>query len=167
MNQNELYDIYSLWHVPFWQTRLFFFLTLLFIGSVVVVGVWFFIARMRRNKNKKNIWDQALHDLNQLNGSGTQEHGKEFYVQLLVIIKKYLHARYGYDVASKTDQELLLYLASMRDFPNEVLEIVRSIIDGSVIIRFANEQAVYDQVQQDFASSILIIKKTIPQGDKR
>lgn len=169
MKLNEktgLYENYGLWHVPIWQTEKFQ------LGIKIAAALLFFVCvayvirkyvQYRRRK-KLPLWDQALADLNALK----QEHkvdvlyGKEFYVTVSVLLKKYFHDRFGYDVVGKTDDEMIHYLREHYPDPQSI-EDIKALLQGSVIIKFANVQAAQEQIDHDYVRSIGIITRTIPE----
>jgi hypothetical protein len=163
--QQELYGIYPMWHVPFWQTTTFYVLMALSIGGALLIALIVWIKHVRARKQQLMIWDKSLQELHDLRNQYGIAQAKEFYAVLSLILKKYLHGRFGYDVYSKTDQELLQYLATT-SFPRELIEQLHSIIEGSVLVKFANAQAIQEQMQHDFNTSISIITKTIPPRTK-
>src|SRR5579885_440075 len=151
--QQELYGIYPMWHVPFWQTTTFYVLMALIISALLVTVIIVLIRRAKARKNKLMIWDKALQELQEMRTQYDVTQAKEYYAVLSLILKKYLHGRYGYDVYSKTDQELLEYLATT-PFPPALIAQLQSIVEGSVLVKFANAQAIQEQMQRDFNTSI-------------
>ncbi len=166
---DQLYDIYGMVHVPFWQTTAFYVVVGILAGLVVGVIGWRLIRYWRlRARPALPPWEQALIALNKLCDKEvmTSDRSKEFYDRLTMILKQYLHDRYAYDVMGKTDQELLVYLESV-SFDAALTEIIRNLLQGSVMIKFANAQGAREQMERDIASSIIVIKKTVPLVHKR
>jgi Domain of unknown function (DUF4381) len=169
MKLNEktgLYENYGLWHVPIWQTEQFK-LAMKVSAIIILLMIVLFCVRkyvQYRKRKKLSLWDQALADLNQLK----QEHkvdvlyGKEFYVTVSALLKKYFYDRFGYDVIGKTDDEMIRYL--QEHYPDvQSIEDIKALLQGSVIIKFANVQAAQEQIDHDYVRSIAIITRTIPE----
>ncbi|HEX4069295.1 MAG TPA: DUF4381 family protein [Candidatus Babeliales bacterium] len=172
MKLNEktgLYENYGLWHVPIWQTEKFQ------LGMKIAAGLLLFLVvaygvrkyMQYRKRKKLPLWDQALAHLNQLK----QEHkvdvvyGKEFYVTVSVLLKKYFYDRFGYDVIGKTDDEMIQYL--QEHYPDaQSIDDIKALLQGSVIIKFANVQAAQEQIDHDYVRSIAIITRTIPEKQR-
>jgi len=165
-----LYENYGSWHVPFWQTDMF-----LLMIKVVALGcvflLLFFLCRMYIQKHRRKklpAWDQALLDLESsrefyMLGNAT---GKDFYGAITVVMKRYLYDRFNYDVIGKTDEELIVYLQKnqcIQDIVDELAEVVR----GSVFVKFANQDAVVHQIHKDYDRCVAIIKRTMPEKQKR
>ncbi|TET06904.1 hypothetical protein E3J79_00515 [Candidatus Dependentiae bacterium] len=160
-----LYDIYDMWHVPFWQTKLFGGIV---IFLLVIVGCSFLIALFVyyiRRKHPEFPWDNALCKLTALSIEEplSKEKNKQFYFKLTEILKNYLHERYNFALRGKTDQELLLFLVES-DFPADLLSYVRAIFEGCLQIKYADEQALREQLMRDLDSAIFIIKQTFPSN---
>lgn len=169
MKLNEktgLYENYGLWHVPFWQTQKFR-LTVEIVVCVVLLIVIVFLVRKYlhyRKRKKLPVWDQALLELSHLKRDHKVDvvHGREFYLTVSALIKKYFHDRFGYDVMGKTDDEAVQYL---QDNYLDVhgIEEIKALLQGGVIIKFANAQAAQEQIDHDYVRAIAIITRTIPE----
>ena len=164
-----LYGNYGMWHVPFWQTKTFCIVvkvTACFIALVIVIVLYRAYKNYQKRK-KVPAWTVALQELHQLkkDHKTTAEQGEQFYVAISLLLKKYLHARFGYDVLGKTDDEVVVCLEQHQCDP-KVTEKVRKILQGGVIIKFANAKAVQEQISDDYALAIAIIKQTTPKEKK-
>ena len=162
MDKNNLFSIYGMWHVPLWQTNYFY--GVLAIGGIFLMTLilWYGIKKYRASKRKgESPWDVALKELVDIEQtlSGKEMLGKTFYFRLTWMFKRYLNARYGYDVYGKTDGELVSFLEITGLAPNLVQDI-RRIFEGSSVIKFANEQVVQERIRNDLVASITFIKKT-------
>jgi hypothetical protein len=163
-----LYENYELWHVPFWQTDTFL-LTLKIIGCLVCLVIVAFLVRkylQYRKRKKLPLWDQALLDLSHLKKEHKVDvlYGKEFYLTVSALLKKYFHDRFGYDLMSKTDEEAVRYLQEhYLDVLHGGVEEIKALLQGSIIIKFANAQAAQEQIEYDYLRAVAIITRTIPK----
>jgi hypothetical protein len=169
MKLNEktgLYENYGLWHVPFWQTQKFQLMLeisgLIVTLIVIVILIKKYLAY--RARKKLSSWDQALLDLRILKRDNkvSVEHGKEFYLAVSALLKKYLHERFGYDVLGKTDAEVVHYLQE-HHVDTSLIEEINLLLQGGVIIKFANAQAAQGQIEHDYVRAVAIIQRTIPE----
>ncbi len=160
MNKHGLYDIYDVWHVPFWQTTAFFY-SMVALGVVgVLLSIWFITKKMRSKQKIQTPWEKALQQLHVLQNSNISvDNGKEFYFALTAIVKKYLEGRYGYKLTHKTDAECVKYLENNQLLPDH-LDDLRRIFSGVEIIKFANAQAAHEQMLNDLKTSILLVQNT-------
>lgn len=169
MKLNEktgLYENYGLWHVPFWQTQKFQLIVEI-VACVVLLLVVACVVRkylQYRKRKKLPVWDQALLELSHLKRDHKVDvvHGREFYLTVSALIKKYFHDRFGYDVMGKTDDEAVLYLQDNYLDVHGVEEI-KALLQGGVIIKFANAQAAQEQIDHDYVRAVAIITRTIPE----
>ncbi len=166
MHGQELYDIYDLWHVPFWQTLWFriIFWSILFFALIVLISM--FVRRRRNRKKELSAGEQALHDLRVLRERKLvcSEHAQEFYLQVTTILKTYLQHLYRVPVQAKTDQELLHFLYQ-EHFSPAVLQELQEIFSGMELIKFARASAVAEQVERDLQRSMSFVERTI--SDKK
>ena len=167
MHGQELYDIYDLWHVPFWQTLWF---RIIFWGGlffVLILVISMFMRRRRNRKKELSAGEQALHDLHALRerNLACPEHAQEFYLSLTAILKTYVHARYSFPVQGKTDHELLHFLYQ-ENFPHALLQELQEIFSGMELIKFARGQTVAERIERDLQRSVSFVERTIPDDKK-
>jgi hypothetical protein len=169
MKLNEktgLYENYGLWHVPFWQTQKFKVAGQICLSLVVLCIVALLTKKYLayRKRKKLPLWDQALLELTQLKKEHKVDvvHGKEFYATVSAVLKKYFHERFGDDIIGKTDDEVVIYLKNHHK--NEIMvEEMKAVLQGGIIIKFANAQAAQEQIEHDYLRAVAIIQRTIPE----
>lgn len=169
MKLNEktgLYENYGLWHIPIWQTEKFQLIVMIIAALSSFVVIMFLVRKyiQYRKRKRLSLWDQALADLNQLKTAHKVDvmYGKEFYVTVSALLKKYFYDRFGYDVMGKTDDEMIQYL--QEHYPDtQSIDDMKALLQGSVVIKFANVQAAQEQIDHDYVRSIAIITRTIPE----
>ncbi len=168
--EQKLHDIYDVWHVPFWQRPWFYWSAYLFIIMILIIIIGIVINKYRSRKKIAAItpWDAALQslDLLQQKKVTTIEEGGSLYATLTQLLKKYLHQRYGFDIASKTDDEVIVYLEH-NNFDPLLLADIREIFEGSVYIKFAHVQVMQEHIEKDLMRSIAFIKATLPISTKK
>ena len=157
---DQLYDIYEMWHTPFWQTQTFLITALLFLLVFLGSGI-VFLMYLRKKKYKQKYWECTLAHIDALGERMNQKGAKHFYFELTSILKKYFHKRFGAETEAKTDQEFVTFLSTI-SFPASLHDDVQNIFSGSMYIKFANAQALDERMKRDFIASKNIIKKTIP-----
>ena len=163
MNE-QLYDIYTQWHVPFWQTPLFWFACGLFFVVLASVLILRFIICRARKKIIVPYPIVAHNDLKKLQVSeyACPQRAAVFYATLIAILKKYLTAYYSCDFASKTDQECLDALASMAH-NKQLYDIIEHVLNGSLMVRFAQAHVVEQMIHDDLGKAFQIITITQSQ----
>ncbi len=158
--QAVFHDIYGYHEVFFYQT-IYFKLLLVLFCIIFFYGVYYLFKK--RKKRKKEPWDWALYKIAGINieACETKKDFKKLYFDVTTILKQYFHKRYGWKTASKTDEELIAYLKKQK-FDEKLLDELKKMLEGSVWIKFANQDVIKTQAQKDIKTSVAIIQKTIP-----
>lgn len=168
MNAQELYPSYGMWHRPWWQTSPFYVIVALLGCCIVGVLLWIVIKRYKAGRQRPApAWQTALAELKKMEEElalGTIL-GKTFYFRLTWIFKRYLHDRYGFEVYGKTDEELFVYLEGA-GLNIDLVQDLRVIFEGSLDIKFANQDAMIDRLKRDLAMSMEFVRKTTPVDHK-
>lgn len=163
MNSAGLYEIYDFWHEPFWQTAWFRY-AVLGVGVCLLMALAFFVWRLIFCRRKKRLmWDVALEELAVLKTLNLEEAEirRGAYHAMTRILKNYLTLRYGWDLAGLTDNEAVIFLYE-KQVDHRIAQSFERVVLGCVMIKFAQESSVRDQVVADVALSEEIIRATIP-----
>ena len=149
--QLELYPIYGLWHVPFWQ-RSWFIITVICIGLLLVALLGYLL--FKRYKTKKIAlpsWQIALNRLQELkkNGLLSPAMSERYYVQLIGLLKEYISDQFGVDVRSLTDDQMCSYIDQKIPY-TDYKESLKRIFTAGVFIKFANQSAIEKQMVDDW-----------------
>lgn len=155
-------DIYEMIYVPLWQ-RTEIKLLVLITGTIIVLTFGFFVfKRIWKKKKTNDPAQEALVALAELQASNllSERHVMLFYVRLTHIIKIYLGARYHYDLAGRTDSEVLFYLSEQILFPRQLLPLVNDLVLRSQEIKFARGAALIDQMNKDINAASGLIRMT-------
>ena len=158
----KLYDLYDIWYQPL-LSQGWFVAVLSFFGCVLV-GLLIWIITKKIYKQKQILpWERALSALTTLQDQkymNTQK-SKEFYSQLSLILKEYLHERYTIALLDKTDQELLEFFRN-----DEVLKTfsaeLEQVLQGATRVKFAQKLAALETMKQDLATCSSLVEKTRP-----
>ena len=120
--------------------------------------------RQAEKKPELQPWQKAIEKLKKLTPEKyeTKEEFKKFYFRISHIFKVFLQKQFVWDVLEKTDDELIKFLRA-KTFDIKLIENLKSILEGSLLIKFANEQALKEQARKDLDLLISIIEtqKTI------
>src|SRR3972149_5639487 len=152
---NFMYDYYT---PPFWQTTEFY--VGLGIVSILLVAATIFLFNTFK-KRPLSSWDWALLELKKISPTraSTKEEFKTFYFKLTEIVKLYLQKRYGWDMASKTDAELILWLADKK-FNTAIVEVLKKVADDALWIKYANMDVLKSQTEADWHAVLGMIEQT-------
>lgn len=169
IDQLKLYDIYPTWHLPFWQTT-WFYGTMILLGILLVVALTMWaIRRYRQRKQAEEPWQIALTQLNALqkNQYTTKAASKQCYFAITSILKQYLHTQHQVPAIGKTDEELIKFLQKSNLIAHPIIGHLATICNGCLYIKFANQDAIQQQIREHLALSIQIIQDTKPKQSTR
>jgi len=116
------------------------------------------------HKNKKILidcgegWERKLKKINPAKATAKEEF-KAFYFKLTEIIKCYLQKRYTWDIASKTDAELIAWLTDKK-FNAVIVEVLKKIADDALWIKYANMDVLKSQAEADWNAVIGMVEHT-------
>lgn len=164
MDADGFYDIYGMWYVPWWQRPLFLWIVGVFLGFAIVFCGAIIIKKIFFKKTPKTPWETALFLLTSAHESIDLQNvdAAQFYAQVTSILKGYLLARYHYDVAARTDIEMLDFMQGQSEFPDSLLPLLAGLLSRAAMAKFANAGAILGQLQEDYAISCQIVRLTIP-----
>ncbi len=169
LDEKGLYDIYSIWHVPFWQTTQFYIIVSVICLLVILALAWWLIRKyIKKNRKPVPAWQRALEQLQQLQNKtySSKQEGKQCYFAITSILKQYLQNRYQFDAPSKTDTELIQYLQKNK-YSETLAQNMKDICNGCILIKFANQQAMQEQIVQHIALGIQIVRQTMVPDKKK
>lgn len=149
--QLELYPIYGLWHVPFWQRSWFIIATVL-VGLLLFGAlVYLLVRRYTGKKVSLPSWQIALNRLQEIkkNGLLSPAMSERYYVQLTQLLKEYISDQFGVDVRSLTDDQMCIYVDQKIPY-TDYKEGLKRIFTAGVFIKFANQSAIEKQMIDDW-----------------
>ncbi len=164
--KEQLADIYELWHIPFWQTKWFFWVSFTLIVFVCLLIT--FIIYKRINKKAVSACKQALDKLNKLHAIATVKHGKQFFYSLSTIIKTYLYEELYKNakvetfknIQGLTDDQIISLLPQIQLFNAEQIDNLKHIFAGINFIKFANQKAAKKNIDEALQSAKQFVEQT-------
>ena len=158
MKTPEFYDIYDFIYIPVWKTNTFITIMII-LGAILFLITGYIIYKKYKTEVITPLTPQewALGELTKLDPMKYEkkEDFKKFYFTLGNIYKKYLKKAHKWDVLEKTDQELLDFLREKAVQENHVV-IIEKVFTGSLLIKFANAEALKAQAQEDLRAVIAL-----------
>lgn len=156
MKELELYDIYSTWHVPFWQTNKFLFALIGFCAAVIILALYLLYKRYKKNRSIP-IAQQLLAKLNKMRSLviNSTDDAQKAYTTITDALKEYFQHYYAKPFKTYTDVQMEQALAS--EFPIEYKEALKKLLEDGVHVKFAREQALQQQMNAHVELSITII----------
>lgn len=162
-HMDEFYDIYGIWHVPWWQLPLVKNILWMLAAVLLISLIVYIIKKFANRKKPLTPWQVALRDLAILGTPDmlNERSSKIFYIRLTTIVKKYLCDRYGFDIYGKTDREILLFLDEQVIFPRDLMPVLYEIYDHASQSKFANVLGIAETMKRDLALGVRIVKETM------
>jgi hypothetical protein len=162
----DFYEIYDYYTRPFYQT----ITGKILIGLCILVslGILVYVIISRRKKKKQEPWEWATEQLLRikLDSCKNKDDYKKFYFSLSSIIKKYLNKRFIWPTEDKTDDELIRLLEEKK-FETISLDMIKKISEDALSVKFANEDALKTQAENDLKTTLQIITQTTPQPETK
>jgi hypothetical protein len=167
LNDQGLYEIYELWHTPWWQTRTFYLGAGFVFMAVFTYAILRLIKRYHGAARHKNPWEIALLELQALRQSNidTVEASRECYERLCWILKKYISARFGMHLEGKTEQEMITILEMSAVMPQYQINELQEVFQGGTLVKFAKLSVLREQVIHDLERSTRIVLATRPHDN--
>lgn len=161
----QLYDIYGLWHVPFWQRTWFKITVFLAICALLSVIVYFLIKKYKQRTVQLPAWQIALNALDALKIWQTMQHRVRYYADLTTLLKNYISSRFGVDVRSFTDQQMCAYIDDHIAYEQHK-ESLKQIFSEGQLIKFAHHDAFEQQMIDDWqhAHAFIQVSKEVGKG---
>lgn len=164
MNQDNFYEIYGYWHIPWWQNSLFKYLgwgiTFLLLSGLIFVIIY-------RYKGKKILkpWEKAIQQLNKLKIEAVEANASKAYTKLIDIVKNYGKERFGFSL-SLTENELQEKIADIIQAP--LREKLNEVIIHATQAKYASAAYLFESIQQDIETVLSFVSLTMPiDCDKR
>jgi hypothetical protein len=158
MTTDTLYDIYDFYETPWWQNPWAWAgisLVILLCGIII----WYLYTK----KRVLSPGEKALANLAMLTPDEFRhkQEFKHFYFTLTLILKTYLEDRYSWKTLMLTDEELLSWLETEHP-TNPCTATVKAMIEHTLLIKFANVDAIKPHALRDKQALIDLITATKP-----
>ena len=153
----EILDIYDISYNPWWLQKWFLY-SCIALGIVIIAMVGYLLYQNYKTEPEISAQEAALQKLADLKKAKLQS-PKEFYIRLTTLLKEYLEKDYAINLVGKTDAEFLDTIKENHLFSETIIDAVKEILDGVTLIKFANQSAAQEQMQQALKLSLKIIKE--------
>jgi hypothetical protein len=157
--QMELYDIYDVWHTPWYKTMYFYG----FVG-IVCVTVLYLVYRWYANRkvpiHTLSPQEHALKILEKLK-KGSYENHQIAYSILTHTLKAYLESYYKISLVGQTDVEFLETIATFHHSSPSLMNDLKTIFEGVAFIKFAGQAAQKEQFRKACELAENIINSSI------
>ena len=154
-----MYDIYGHWHIPFWQTHNFKMGIYILISLLIIVLVWMAIKLLFKTRILTPE-QRALLALNKLMAKEitTRSDAYQAYHAMSKILKRFFQENYNENFVNMTDTEVIINLKNY-SFPSDLLESLQQLMNASQGVKYAQEYALKEAVQDHINFSMSLIKR--------
>jgi hypothetical protein len=164
-NKPEIFEIFEYYYEPFYQTMYFKILMIVVIISLISLVIFVILRRRKKIISPAQWAAQELAKLN-IDSYNSKDDIKRFYYAITMIMKEYLFRRFGWLTLNKTDDELIPYLEKQH-FNAELLEALKTMLQGSQVVKFANQDVIKTQARKDYNLAQDLIEKTKPTDNEK
>lgn len=160
----QFHDIYDYIFIPFWKTRTFNLTIIILLLIIAGIITYLVIQHIKRKNALKRILTPAEWALQELGLLKPQEYQKKeefkkFYFAITKIMKAYIKKEYNLDLTEKTDDEMIAYLQERSIIDKNFIANLKTVLESSLLIKFANAQALREQAEKDLSTLISLIQK--------
>jgi hypothetical protein len=150
LNENGLYDIYSMYYVPFWQRAWFVYILALVVILFSLYTVYSIIHFWLTKRKKNTPWQTALARLDaiRVNNAMPEKHAASIYAIMTDVLKEYIQGSYGLNVRHLTDYECIDYLRCS-GLDRILVERLCTIFEDASAIKFAQHPAAAEVINGD------------------
>ena len=154
-----MYDIYGHWHIPFWQTQNFKIILCILI-AVCAIALGWIIIKLFFKARILNPEQRALQALNKLMTKEitTRYDAYQAYHTISDILKKFFQETYNDSFMHMTDNEMIINLKKY-SFPNDLREPLQQLLNASEGVKYAQEYALQEALQQHINFSMSLVKR--------
>jgi len=114
-------------------------------GAALLVAIGFGISRISRRVREYRMSpiERAMAELGRLLGRNLPNRGlyKEFYIELTMVVRRYIERSHGIRAPEQTTQEFLAAAAGNPAFTRDVLAQLRTFLESADLVKFAGQEA--------------------------
>ncbi len=114
-------------------------------GLALLATLLYGLTRLSRRVREYRMspLERALAELNRLLGRNLPERGlfKEFYIELTMVVRRYIERTHGIRAPEQTTQEFLAAAAQNARFTPDVLAQLRTFLESADLVKFAGQEA--------------------------
>ena len=111
------------------------------VGLLVLVAAYFIFRKVRQivRVHRMNPYERALYELDRLLRKGLPGRGlyKDFYVELTMVVRRYIARRYGVRAPNLTTDEFLRTASSDAAFPQASIGELKAFLESADLVKFA------------------------------
>lgn len=132
-------------------------------GIAALVAIVYGLKQLSRRVREYRMspLERALVELQRLLGRNLPSRGlfKEFYIELTMVVRRYIERTHGIRAPEQTTQEFLAAAAHHPTFTPEVLAQLRTFLESADLVKFAGQEATPEMADNATAKARIYIEK--------
>ncbi len=134
-----------------------------FAGAAALAALLYGLTKLSRRVREYRMSpvERAIAELQRLLGRNLPGRGlfKEFYIELTMVVRRYIERTHGIRAPEQTTQEFLAAAASEPTFTPEVLAQLRTFLESADLVKFAGQEATTSMTDNATAKARAYIEK--------
>jgi hypothetical protein len=147
--------------MPSTRTVLLYIVTALFIIGLLVAAVWA-ARQIRREARLKAMspGERALERLQRLMKSKLVEKNlvKDFYVELTMIVRRYVEEQHGIRAPEQTTEEFLQSITADPEFATDVVDRLKEFMEAADLVKYAAHKPSEEMVKTSLRTAVDYIR---------
>ena len=132
-------------------------------GVAALAAILFGLTKLSRRVREYRMSpvDRAMAELQRLLGRNLPGRGlyKEFYIELTMVVRRYIERTHGIRAPEQTTQEFLAAAAHQPTFTPEVIAQLRTFLESADLVKFAGQEATTSMADDATAKARAYIEK--------
>ena len=132
-------------------------------GVAALAAILFGLTKLSRRVREYRMSpvERAIAELQRLLGRNLPARGlfKEFYIELTMVVRRYIERTHGIRAPEQTTQEFLAAAASQPTFTPEVIAQLRTFLESADLVKFAGQEATTSMTDDATAKARVYIEK--------
>ena len=139
-------------------------------GAAALAALLYGLTKLSRRVREYRMSpvERAIAELQRLLGRNLPGRGlfKEFYIELTMVVRRYIERTHGIRAPEQTTQEFLAAAANEPTFTPEVLAQLRTFLESADLVKFAGQEASLPMTDDATAKARRYIEKDAQHVDK-
>ena len=138
-------------------------------GAAALAALLYGLTKLSRRVREYRMSpvERAIAELQRLLGRNLPGRGlfKEFYIELTMVVRRYIERTHGIRAPEQTTQEFLAAAANQPTFTPEVLAQLRTFLESADLVKFAGQEATLSMTDDATAKARRYIEKDASETD--
>jgi len=138
-------------------------------GLAALAAILYGLTKLSRRVREYRMSpvERAIAELQRLLSRNLPARGlyKEFYIELTMVVRRYIERTHGIRAPEQTTQEFLAAAANQRTFTPEVIAQLRTFLESADLVKFAGQEATTSMTEDATSKARIYIEKDASASD--